>query len=508
MLEERGLRTPGPATHAGAESRVPSVTNLRRGATLIDLHPLVNLVLGICTVIGLIVWLRFNAFLALIIAAMLVSLLAPGEPAERVARVAEAFGSTAGRVGIVIALAAVIGQCLMISGAADRIVHAFLRLLGRPRGNIALASSGFVLSAPVFFDTVFYLLVPLARSMHRVTKVDYLKYILAIGAGGVATHTLVPPTPGPLIMADQLGVAVGMMILVGTVIAVPALIAGLVFGSWAQKRMPIPMRPLGTEEPGPDAEPAAADRLPRLWAALLPILLPVVLISSDTILSTIAGAVAADPTLAERSALVRWLSEPTAVRTAAILGNPNLALLLSAAAAMGLVWQRVRPTRRQFAHLVEEALLSGGLIILITAAGGAFGAMLQVAQVGEAVQNLFAGREQATGILLLLLGFTIASLMKIAQGSGTVAMIAGSAMLAAMIDPSDALPFHPAYLAAAVGCGSMVCSWMNDSGFWIVARLSGLTEIEALKTWTVMLVVMGFTGLAFTMLLASRLPLT
>jgi gluconate:H+ symporter, GntP family len=139
---------------------------------LTDIHPLANLAIGILTVIGLIVVLRFSAFIALIVAAVLVSLLAPGPLAERITRVAAAFGETAGKIGIVIGLAAVIGQCLMVSGAADRIVQGFLRLLGRKRGNLALAGSGFVLSIPVFFDTVFYLLVPLARSMHRQTRTD------------------------------------------------------------------------------------------------------------------------------------------------------------------------------------------------------------------------------------------------------------------------------------------------------------------------------------------------
>ena len=178
-------------------------------------RPLIILAIGIVTVLGLIILLKVNAFIALISAAMVVSLLAPGEAAVKISRVASAFGTATGNIGIVIALAAVIGTCMLDSGAADRVVRAFLNLLGERRAPIALLGSGYVLAIPVFFDTVFYLLVPLARSLHRRTAKQYLKYILAIAAGGAVTHTLVPPTPGPLLMASNLGIDIGWMIMIG-----------------------------------------------------------------------------------------------------------------------------------------------------------------------------------------------------------------------------------------------------------------------------------------------------
>jgi len=158
------------------------------------MHPLLILLIGVVTVIGLILVLRLNAFLALIMAAILVSLLAPGAWPAKVARVGEAFGSVAGKIGIVIALAAIIGQCLMESGAADRIVRSLLRVLGESRAAAALLAAGFVLSIPMFFDTVIFLLVPLARSLWRRTRKNYVLYITALAAGAAITHTLVPPT--------------------------------------------------------------------------------------------------------------------------------------------------------------------------------------------------------------------------------------------------------------------------------------------------------------------------
>ena len=185
------------------------------------MHPLLILVLGIVIVIGMILVLRVNAFIAMITTAMIVSLLAPGEWSQKISRVATEFGATAGKIGIVIAMAAIIGDCMTRSGAADRVVRAFMRLLGVERGAVALMSSGFVLSIPVFFDTVFYLLIPLARSMHRQTKQRYLFIILAMGAGASITHSLVPPTPGPLFIAEKMGIDMGLMILMGLAVAIP-----------------------------------------------------------------------------------------------------------------------------------------------------------------------------------------------------------------------------------------------------------------------------------------------
>ena len=164
--------------------------------------------------------------------------------------------------------------------------------------------------------------------------------------------------------------------------------------------------------------------------------------------------------------------------------------------------------RTETASLVETSLMSGGVIILITAGGGAFGAMLKQADVGEAIKGLFAISEDGSGagLMFLLLGFAIAAVLKVAQGSSTVAMITGSAMLAGIAQP-ETLGYHPVYLATAIGGGSLVGSWMNDSGFWIFAKMGGLTETEALKSWTTMLLILGVVSFAVTLLLAVVLPM-
>jgi len=456
------------------------------------MHPLLILLVGMATILGGILGLRLNAFLALITAAIVVSLLAPGEPAAKIARVAEGFGRTAGTIGIVIALAAIAGQAMMDSGAADRIVRAFIGLLGEQRSATALCATGYVLSIPVFFDTVFYLLVPLARSGYTRTNRYYLKYLLAIAAGAGATHTLVPPTPGPLAVAGTLGVDLGTMVLVGLAVALPAATAGLLFAGWVDRRMPV-------VPTAPAAAPPATEALPGLVVSLLPIVLPVLLISSNTVVQSMTARPGA------RLALWSALAPYTA-----IIGNPNLAMLVATAVAMW-VYARRGVSRAAVAAMVDTSLMGAGFIILIIAASGAFGVALQATGIGPVIERAFVGNAAAgvgSGLVFLFLGFGVASLIKIAQGSSTVAMITTAAMLAAMLPANGrSLPFHTVYVATAIASGSLVGSWMNDSGFWLFSKMGGVTELETFKSWTPVLAVVGLTSMVTTVVLALLVPL-
>ena len=456
------------------------------------MHPAVILLVGIATILGAILLLRLNAFLALVTAAIVVSLLAPGEPAVKIARVAEGFGRTAGTIGIVIALAAIAGQAMMDSGAADRIVRAFIGLLGEQRSATALCATGYVLSIPVFFDTVFYLLVPLARSGYTRTNRYYLKYLLAIAAGAGATHTLVPPTPGPLAVAGTLGVDLGTMVLVGLAVALPAATAGLLFAGWVDRRMPV-------VPTAPAAAPPATEALPGLVVSLLPIVLPVLLISSNTVVQSMTARPGAH--------LALWLA---LTPYTAIIGNPNLAMLVATAVAMW-VYARHGVSRAALAAMVDTSLMGAGFIILIIAASGAFGVALQATGIGPVIERAFVGNAAAgvgSGLVFLFLGFGVASLIKIAQGSSTVAMITTAAMLAAMLPANGrSLPFHTVYVATAIASGSLVGSWMNDSGFWLFSKMGGVTELETFKSWTPVLAVVGLTSMVTTVVLALLVPL-
>ncbi len=451
-----------------------------------EIHPLLVLLIAIAVVFLLIIRLKINAFMALITAAMTVGLLSSTVSlGEVMPEVASAFGRVCGGIGIVIALAALIGQCLMESGAADKITRVFVRALGEKNASLSMLSSGYVLSVPVFFDTVFYLLIPLARAMRVRTGKNYVLFVMAICAGGAVTHTMVPPTPGPLAMAATLNIDLGVMILVGAFIGIQMSIVGWLFAINRDKALDIPLRETAGLSLDELEDLAHRDerRLPSFSMSMLPIVLPVLFITSNTAANAID-------------------KESAIAGVTAFLGNPNFALLVSATISLYMLAKQKGYSLAEMAKPVETAFASGGLIILITAAGGSFGGMLVRAEVGSTLGNL----AQEFGIPFLMLSFLLGALIKIAQGSGTVTMITVSSIMAPLIVASPP-PFHTVYVACAIGSGSLVGSWMNDSGFWVYKQMSGFTEMEGLKTWTPLLAVMGVAGYILTQVFAIVLPL-
>ncbi|MCG8587188.1 MAG: GntP family permease [Pirellulales bacterium] len=406
------------------------------------------------------------------------------------ARIAAGFGSTCGKIGILIAMAAIIGKCLLDSGAAERVVIAARNLFGARHTPLAFLGSGFVVGIPVFFDTVFYLLLPLGKAMRVKTGKHYLLYVLTIVAGATMAHSLVPPTPGPLFVAGELGVDLGLMMIGGLVVGLCTIMVGFLYAKWADARWEIPLRPsaeLTDEELAAMANRDAAE-LPPLWASLMPIILPVVLIAGGTAVNMYYGK-EAKPDWA-----TLWLK----------IADKNIALCIAAAFAICLYVIAKRPDRKTFSAAIQNALASGGVIILITAAGGAFGLALRDTGIAEAVRGFVP--QQSSAIMWLAIAFGVTSTVRIAQGSATVAMITAVGIIAPIAVSGD-LGFHPLYLALAIGCGSKPIPWMNDSGFWLISRMSGMTEAETLKTASIMMSLMGIAGLVVVMVGATVLPL-
>lgn len=412
---------------------------------------------------------------------------------------AREFGSTAASIGIVIVLAAIIGQCLMESGAADKITRKLLQLLGEKRAPFSLMGSGYFLSIPVFFDTVFFLLIPLARALRVRTGKDYIIYVMAISGGAIISHSLVPPTPGPLIMVENFqvfGLNLGTALLIGFLLGLAPAAIGLGFARLVNRRLNIPLREaLGSSTDDLNSIVSKQDSdLPPLFLSVLPVISPVLLIAGNTIIETLqeSGYVK----------LPEWL-----LGWSAFAGNKNFALLMGALFAIGLLLRQSGANLEKLRDRLEPAVLSAGLIILITSAGGAFGKMLARIGIADALQSTW-GAGTFTGLGLIVLAWGLSSLMKIAQGSGTVAMITASAMVASLIGSGASLPYHPIYLYAAIGFGSLFVSWMNDSAFWVICKMSGFTEKETLCVWTPLMGVLGLAGLIEVLLLSTILPMS
>lgn len=481
---------------------------------------IVSLAVGV--VLGCILILRLHAFLTLLLAGLLVAALGGTQSLKRytdfqlqnekmtveqaeklqsqsaAVRLATAFGETAGKIGILIALASIIGQCLLESGAASVIVDRLLKLTGPRRAPEAIAASSFVLGIPVFFDTVFYLMVPLARSLRQRLGKDYVLFILAILAGGSIAHSLVPPTPGPLLVAGMIGVDVATMMMAGLAIGGCSSVLSLAAARVINRMVDVPLRSLGEESTAPahdqsetDDSNKATDSVtksndgPSLIAALSPIALPVVLIALGSGVGFMADADSVTP-----GGVTELLVS---------LGDKNIALAIGVVFALSLT--KYCPAGKR-SSLVSRSLASGGNIILITAAGGAFGAMLRQAGIEQAVGSLAHG---VPGLMILPLAFVVTASIRTLQGSATVAMITAAGVLQGFAQP-ESLPFHPVYLAMAIGAGSKPVSWMTDSAFWVITRMSGMTEAEGLRVVSPMSICLGFSALIFTMLFAFLLP--
>lgn len=458
-------------------------------------------------VIAGIVWLKLNAFVAMLAGAIVVAVLTPpayierhvlasgGTPAAAKARatetlgvkMAQKFGNTAGQLGLLVAMASIVGACLLASGGAERIVRSSLNLFGEPRAPFVFWISGFVLGIPVFFDTVFLLLIPLVRAMSRRTGRNFILYMLCTSAGATMTHSLVPPTPGPLFVANALKVDLALMMTGGIALGICSSAVGLVYAWWANRRWPkeigAPASTAGTPAESavftqrPDAD------LPPIWLALAPIFVPVILISSLAILQARGGSA-------------------QALQQLTVVGHPNVAMSIAALIALATLAWKQHGNRTVIRTQVQEALTDAGMIILVTGAGGVFGGMLQETGVGERIKDL----AQVYKIGVLPLAFFVTALVRVAQGSATVAMVTGVGILSGF-GSAATLGFHPLYLALAIGCGSKPGPWMNDSGFWVVCKTTGLTELETLRTYSVMFTVMGFAGFGFVMLAAWFFPM-
>ena len=487
------------------------------------MDPFLLLLIGLATVLGGILWLRLHPFIALFIAALLIASITPKTQVanaladkkinERVKltgadlteieqaqikndqadyannrtpiqRITQEFGVTFGKIGLVIALACLIGRCLLASGAADRIVRAALSMVGEKGAPVAFLGSGFALGIPVFFDSLFLLAIPLAKAMWLKLRKNYLLLIVAIIAGGSMTHSLVPPTPGPLYVASALGINIGTMILAGLVVGLFTASAGYLYGVWLNKRMDIPFRE--TPEAIEKLESLSAKEtheLPSLFASLLPIVLPVLLIAGGTLIAQTEAS----------TGLKNFFK---------LLGDKNIALAIAAGLALFTLARHLK-NKKELTEQMQGALQEAGLIILICCAGGAFGAILLQTGIGPHLQSKVG--EGANSLWLLPLAFLVTTVIRAAQGSATVAMITAVGIVGSFAVGN--LDYHPVYLALAIGCGSKPLPWMNDSGFWVISKMSGMTEKETLLTFTATLSIMGVTGIVVTMIGAKLFPM-
>ncbi len=473
------------------------------------------LLVGVVIVVGGIIGFKLHPFLALLLAALAVALLTPIATVEQFyllkgtaaaeatklahksigERIATEFGNTCIKIGILIAMSAIIGKSMLESGAAERIIRAMLKLLGVKKAPIGFLVSSFFLTIPVFVDTVIFLMMPLAKAMGMRLGKNYLLLVLTVIAGAVMANSFVPPSPGPLFLVGALNVPIGLMMVCGTLLGLCTITVGYFFAIWANKKYDIPLRD------SPDARleeiQKIADKddseLPALSLSLLPAVFPLVTIC---IRSGVEAFATPKVPLTQFGFLNKILD------VILFFGDKNIALLTGALFALFVLAKQKKTMKDGMTAFVQTALMSGGGIILITAAGGAFGGMLQQTGISNRIADLTKDYQMA----LIPLAFIITAIVRTAQGSATVALITASGILSGMAQNAN-LGFNPVYLCLAIGAGAKLVPWMNDAGFWIMCKTSNLTEKEALKTIAPMQTLMGITGLILIMIAAQFFPM-
>ena len=434
---------------------------------------LLIVVSGVAALLALIIIARVQAFIALLIVCILVA-LAAGMPFDTVMdSIRNGMGGTLGFVAVVVGLGAMLGAILELSGGIRSLSHMAINLAGPKGAQWALAAVGVAVSIPVFFDVALIILAPLLYGLARDTGRAALWFAIPALAGMAMAHTFLPPTPGPIAVADLLGANLGWVFLTGLATGIPAvIIGGLAFAPFAVR---LAGQVLDEGPPAPaetlDEEIRAAELAPSGLLVLAVILAPLALI--------VAGAFAPYMPVGE--------SVQSAIE---FVGHPFSALIIACAIAYFTLGIARGATQEDLNHVMTKALEPAGVVVLITGAGGAFKQVLVDSEIGQRIAEVFA----AASIAPIVLAFGIAAILRIAQGSATVAMITSATLVSAMIDPSAMSPVELGLMVSAIASGALVCSHVNDSGFWLVSRYLGLTETQTLKTWTAMTTIVGLVG--------------
>ena len=429
----------------------------------------------------LIIRFRVHAFVALVIVSLLTA-LATGIPAGNIlTTITSAFGSTLGGVALLVGLGAMLGRLLEISGGAQALADDLIRRFGEERAPMALGIASLIFGFPIFFDAGLVVMLPVVFTVGRRLKGSLLLYGIPVAAAFSVMHVFVPPHPGPVAASELLGADVGLLILVGIVVVIPVwFIAGHLFGAWIGKRINLPIP--DSFDAGKNAEEAANP--PSSSLVILLLLLPLVLIFINTGLdfARAQGWVSAD---------ANWY------QLARMIGSTPVALLISVLVASYVLGPRRGRDLASVERILDSALGPVCSIILITGAGGMFGGVLRASGIGDALSSAFAN----TGLPVIVAGFLIATILRVAQGSATVALITAAGLIQPAVQAAGYHGLETAAVVIALAAGSVMLSHVNDSGFWLVGRFFNMDVKKTLKTWTVLETLIGLLGFGMACIL-------
>lgn len=434
--------------------------------------------LAIVALLVLIIQFRVHAFLALILVSLLTA-LASGIPVASIVPVlTEAFGSTLGGVALLVGLGAMLGRLVETSGGAQALADDLVQRFGTRNAPLALGLASLIFGFPIFFDAGLVVMLPVVFTVARRLGGGLLRFGIPVATAFSVMHVFVPPHPGPVAAAELLGADVGLLVLLGILVAVPTwFVAGQLFGTWIGKRIVLAVPDILS------GGPQAADRAdpPRpstvIWLLLIPLLL--IFLNTGMNFARAQGWIADDSLLYE------------AGRT---LGATPVALLISVLIASVVLGTWRGQDAKRVESIVDSALGPVCAIILITGAGGMFGGVLRASGIGDALADALDG----IGVPIFVAGFLIATALRVAQGSATVALITAAGLIQPAIAGAGYGPVDLAAIVLALAAGSVMLSHVNDSGFWLVGRFFEMDVKTTFKTWTVMQTLVGLMGFALS----------
>ncbi|WP_277208694.1 GntP family permease [Isoptericola croceus] len=436
---------------------------------------LVIAAVAIALLLFLIMKVHLHAFVALIVVSLLTA-VAAGLPTGGIVDVLlDGFGSTLAAVALLVGLGAMLGRLVETSGGAKVLTDVLIARFGERRAPLALGIASLIFGFPIFFDAGLVVMLPIVFAVARRLGGSLLLYGLPVAGAFSAMHIYVPPHPGPVAASEFLEANVGIVILLGLVVAIPTwYVTAYLFGRFAGRRITLPV---------PDilgrADEAQAANPPRFGVVVGILLLPLVLIFANTGLETAATAELID-------------ADHTAVVVAGAVGSTPVALLITLLVAAWALGRRRGIGGTALEKTLDSALGPVASVILITGAGGMFGGVLRASGIGDALADVLGD----LGMPVIVAGFVIAAVLRVAQGSATVALTTAAGLIAPAVAAGGYNPVELAAIVLAVAAGSVVLSHVNDSGFWLVGRFFDMDVRTTLRTWTVMETGIGVMGFA------------
>jgi len=424
--------------------------------------------------------LKISAFISLLITAIYVGIIA-GMPLKEVTiAIQDGMAGTLGFVATVVGLGAIFGQMLESSGGAESLAHYLIKKFGTDKASWAMVITGFIIAIPVFLDVGFIILVPIIYALSRDTKRSLLYYGIPLLAGLAVTHSFIPPTPGPVAVADIINVQLGWVILLGVILGFPtAIIAGPIWGKYISKKIYI--KP-PVEFDKPTEKSYDENNLPSFRLIALIIAIPLALI----LVNTFTG-------LAVQKEVV-----PQSIWTDILefIGHPFSALIIATLIAIYFLCIKRGMDKQKILDLSTKALGPAGIIILITGAGGVLKQILVDSGIGKIMAESMAN----SALPPILLAWLLAAVVRVTQGSATVAMITAAGIIAPVLGEFGLNDPQRALVVLAIASGATLLSHVNDSGFWLVGKYFGMNEKQTLQTWTVMETIIALCGLVFTLI--------